>query len=49
LIVGAAKSYTNEVRLGKYPQPEAKHANGAVPPQATSRKMIGGQRQLATR
>src|SRR4051812_36423871 len=26
LIVGAAKSYANDVRLGKYPQPESKHA-----------------------
>src|SRR4029077_3440627 len=49
LIVGAAKSYTNDVRLGKYPQPEAKHADGAVPPQATTHKVIGDHRQLATR
>jgi 3-methyl-2-oxobutanoate hydroxymethyltransferase len=49
LIIGAVKSYTNDVRLNKYPRLEAKHANGAVPPQATSRKMIGDHRQLATR
>jgi 3-methyl-2-oxobutanoate hydroxymethyltransferase len=47
LIVGAAKSYTNDVRLGKYPQSaDAKHANGIVPPHGAPRK-VGDIRHLA--
>jgi 3-methyl-2-oxobutanoate hydroxymethyltransferase len=35
LIAGAAKSYANDVRLGKYPQTaETKHVNGTVSPHA---------------
>src|SRR5712672_2017151 len=43
LIVSAAKSYADDVRLGKYPQSgETKHANGTVPPHAASRTVFGG-------
>jgi 3-methyl-2-oxobutanoate hydroxymethyltransferase len=47
LIVGAAKNYADDVRLGKYPQStEAKHSNGTVPPHGASRK-VGKIRHLA--
>jgi hypothetical protein len=48
LIVGAAKSYANDVRLGKYPQSaEAKHASGPVSPHVASRKVFDESRHLA--
>ena len=42
LIVGAAKNYASDVRLGNYPQSaKTKHANGTVPPFAGSLKVFG--------